>query len=154
MSRYYYRQRKKAIRVAAAIAKIKARDAEITAAIKEVLANKDRYLSDEDLYMTKIPHCGCGTSFGGDYLFPAGTMLECWEHCPEFSMPDGFFICQWAGGLSGATTGLGYNPETDEVRDYHNDKTFPRWRVLLDVSQPYREKAISHLIHSNLKDKN
>ena len=139
MSRYYYRQRKKAIRVAEAIARIKARDEEISAALKEVLANKERYLSEENLYLSELPHCECVTILGNAF-FPVGVMLECWEHCPEFTLPDGFKIIKWCGGLA-VSSGLGYNPETGEIRDYRYDPRFPNWRILRDVSKPYREKA-------------
>lgn len=143
MSRYYYRQRKKAIRVAAAIAKIKARDEEILAALKEVLAHKERYLSDEELYLKEIPYCGCGTVRGRAF-FPAGTMLECWENCPEFTLPDGFKIIKWGGRLS-FSAGSGFNPETGEIRDYRYDPSFPKWYNLWDASLPYREKALGIL---------
>lgn len=139
MSRYYYRQRKKAIRVAEAIARIKARDEEISAALKEVLAHKDRYLNDEKLYLSELPHCKCITILGNAF-FPVGVMLECWEHCPEFTLSDGFKIIKWCGGLA-VSSGLGYNPETGEIKEYGYEPGFPNWRILRDVSQPYRAKA-------------
>lgn len=147
MSRYRYRQHQKALRVEKALEEIKARHEEISRAIREVLANKERYLSDDELYMREIPHCRCEVCiggfpicYGGDILFSAGTMLECWERCPEFTLPDGFKICKWGGGLS-CSTGTGFNPETGEVRDYRHDPSFPNWRTLRDASAPYRKKA-------------
>ena len=141
MSKYYYRQRKKAMRVEKALARIKAEHDEMAAALREVVSQRERYLSDKTLYLRELPHCGCGTTFGGKILFTAGMMLECWEHCPEFTLPDGFKICRWGGGLS-FSTGAAFNPETGEIRDYRNKPGFPRWRTLLEVSQPYRKMRI------------
>jgi hypothetical protein len=118
------------------------RDSKLSVFVRMVWNKRDDFLSDERKYLINIPTCESGTSFSGPFYFPIGTMLECWENCPEFTLEDGSKIFRWGGGLS-ITFGEAINLDTGVIIKYtrNSDNLFPKWQTLAEVSTPYRRKA-------------
>lgn len=106
----------------------------------DVWAKRECYLKDPALYTMKNPYGVCGTAFSGPMYFPVGSMLECWEHCPEFTLPDGSKVWAFGGGLSASFVET-VNLETGAVQRLLKAPGLPIWQTLAGASLPYRKKA-------------
>jgi len=102
----------------------------------------DDILANPDIYITELPECKSGTSFGGPIYLPLGVLLECWGSCPEFRLPDGRYVIRFASGLSGHTKGEAISLKTGEITDFESSSLIPNIRAaLVNSSVPYRRKA-------------
>jgi len=103
---------------------------------------KDYILSNPDIYVTELPECKSGTSFGGPIYLPLGALVECWDSCPEFRLPDGRYVIRFASGLSGYTRGEAISLNTGKITDFESSALIPNTRAaLVNSSAPYRRKA-------------
>lgn len=103
--------------------------AAVAAALLSAWKDRDRILSDEELYGQELDWKSSGGSFCGSLPMPVGLIMECWQDGGPFILPDGRRIFQFSGGLSGACTGSAIDIETGEITPFwskqENSLSFP-----------------------------
>jgi len=105
-------------------------------------SQKDNILATPEIYVTELPECKSGTSFGGPIYLPLGALMECWDNCPGFRLPDGRYIFRFASGLSGFTKGEAISIKSGEITGFESSSLGSNSRrALIESSAPYRRKA-------------
>lgn len=103
--------------------------AAVAAALMGAWKDRDRILSDEELYGQELDWKSSGGSFCGSLPMPVGLILECWLDGGPFILPDGRRIFQFSGGLSGVCTGSAIDMNTGEITPFcskqGNSLSFP-----------------------------
>ena len=92
--------------------------AAVAAALMGAWKDRERILSNEELYGQELDWKSSGGSFCGAFPMPVGLILECWMDEGPFILPDGRRIFQFSGGLSGACTGSAIDMNTGEITPF------------------------------------
>lgn len=103
-----------------------------------MMAQKDKILSEPDLFMLGARFILSGTSITGGKKYPIGPLLRDWETTDMLKSRDGkSFIISVAGSpLSGANSCLLWNPEQGLFHDRQMEDWLLKWQYLRSFPDP------------------
>jgi hypothetical protein len=103
-----------------------------------LMAQKDKILSDPDLFMLGARFILSGTSVTGGKRYPIGPLLRDWERSDMLKSRDGKSYIISVGGslLSGANSCLLWNPEQGLFHDRQLEDWSLKWKYLMTFPDP------------------
>jgi hypothetical protein len=103
-----------------------------------LMAQKDKILSDPDLFMLGARFILSGTSVTGGKRYPIGPLLRDWERSDMLKSRDGksFIISVGGSLLSGANSCLLWNPEQGLFHDRQLEDWSLKWKYLMTFPDP------------------
>jgi hypothetical protein len=103
-----------------------------------LMAQKDKILSDPDLFMLGARFILSGTTLTGAKRYPIGPLLRDWENSDMLKSRDGKSYIISVGGslLSGSNSCLLWNPEQGLFHDRELDGWSLKWQYLRTFPDP------------------
>jgi hypothetical protein len=103
-----------------------------------MMTQKDKILSDPDLFMLGARFILSGTSITGGKRYPIGPLLRDWENTDMLKTRDGksFIISVGGSLLSGANSCLLWNPEQGLFHDRQLEDWSLKWKYLMSFPDP------------------